>query len=249
MNYSFGKACEVKEKRTVQCTTLDALYGKSLNPPDFLSLDAQASEYEILEGAEKLLQSSILGIRAETEFIEIYKGQKTFDDLFRLLIEKGFLFVSVDNSYPHYYTESVDYIRGKGFLFSGDALFVKDFKNILSSRLSEHKKREMLYKLATISLCFSLYDYAYHILREIEERFPHDIPKERYELFCIDYGRAYKKIFKRNAPRQIIYGSVKESFSRSEKTVLSIKGRVEKNKMMFFYTDYLVMQKCKKESV
>ncbi len=59
---------------------------------DYLKVDAQGSEVDIFNGAEKLLTDSILVVHTEVCFIPLYKGQPLFAEIDQSLREKGFLF-------------------------------------------------------------------------------------------------------------------------------------------------------------
>jgi len=212
INYSIRKSCELREKRIVDCTTLDNLYINHDEAPDFLSLDTQGSEYDILRGASKLLDSKILGIRAEVEFAEIYKDQKLFDSIFSYLIEKGFVYVGLENSCPTYYADSIDGIRGQGLMLCGDAVFLKDHKTILDSSINNNDKLIKLYKLAATALCFNLLDYAYKILKDADNLYGlTPVSSTSYQELCIEYYREYKKLMQSKKPQQKYYGSLEES--------------------------------------
>ena len=48
-------------------------YSQNVTALDFIKIDTQGSELEILRGASDLLKS-VIGIEVEVEFIELYKG-------------------------------------------------------------------------------------------------------------------------------------------------------------------------------
>ena len=72
----------------VKTNTLDNVLGH-LPHIDYLKLDTQGSEYEILLGAEKMLPK-IKQIKWEVEFVEWYEGQKLDKDIVEFLDSKGF---------------------------------------------------------------------------------------------------------------------------------------------------------------
>lgn len=59
---------------------------------EFLKLDTQGTEHEILEGARATLARHTLAVFCEVEFCEVYAGQKTFTDVDALLRDLGFAF-------------------------------------------------------------------------------------------------------------------------------------------------------------
>ena len=74
-DYVWGEAHECIEVRDLDVITLDSLIlkGESKIPkPDFLSLDTEGSEYEILQGAANLLDSNVLAVSCEIAFFPLY---------------------------------------------------------------------------------------------------------------------------------------------------------------------------------
>ena len=70
----------------------DLVAGAQLPAADFIKLDTQGSELDILRGAAKTLQSTTLGIEVEVEFEELYQGQPLFADVEAFMRGLGFQF-------------------------------------------------------------------------------------------------------------------------------------------------------------
>lgn len=49
--------------------------------PDFLSIDAQGSELDIIKGSGFILDENIIGIMSEEEFHRLYDAQPLFGDI------------------------------------------------------------------------------------------------------------------------------------------------------------------------
>jgi FkbM family methyltransferase len=77
----------------LSCITLDQFAGQAaLKQIDYLKLDTQGTELEILRsGSEILEQTSV--VRTEVEFVELYQGQPLFDDVASDLHARGFRLV------------------------------------------------------------------------------------------------------------------------------------------------------------
>lgn len=58
--------------------------------PDFLKIDVQGLTLEVLETGKETLAGSVLGLQAEVEFVETYKGQKTFGSVHEYLEKQDF---------------------------------------------------------------------------------------------------------------------------------------------------------------
>jgi FkbM family methyltransferase len=75
----------------IELQTLDGwTAGEGLDRVDYLKLDTQGSELDILRGAERIL-ASVRVVETEVEFNPIYLGQPLFSDVDRYLREQGFV--------------------------------------------------------------------------------------------------------------------------------------------------------------
>jgi FkbM family methyltransferase len=87
------KYFEIERSVEISTTTLDLLLtGNSVI--DFLKLDTQGTEREILQGGKKLLENKQISlIETEVNMQPVYKGQPAFSILDVFLRDKGFLLV------------------------------------------------------------------------------------------------------------------------------------------------------------
>lgn len=85
---------EVSEVKKVVSVTLDELL--SGVPVDFLKVDTEGSELEVLLGAEGMLRTSVIGVRAEVAFNEVFCGAPLFCDIDKFLRSRGFDILNFD---------------------------------------------------------------------------------------------------------------------------------------------------------
>jgi hypothetical protein len=103
--------------------TLDSAIESAVKP-DFLKLDTQGSELDILQGAHRTLQHC-LGVEAEVEFREIYESQPLFGDLAKYLQSNGFEFIDFV-AFGKWERSRPDGLRTfLGELIHADALFLR----------------------------------------------------------------------------------------------------------------------------
>lgn len=77
---------------TLNGDTLDSVLEQNrVADVDFLKIDTQGTELDILRGAERTLSKHVFGIEIEAEFVELYKGQALFADIDTFLRGKGFI--------------------------------------------------------------------------------------------------------------------------------------------------------------
>lgn len=120
-NYDYSKefspSTAVESRVQISTVSLSEALGRELSQVDFLKLDTQGSELDILrtDGV-----SDIPLIEVETEFIEVYRGQPLFGEIFGYMISKGYrlLWLTRHQGSPHS-SESL----ARGSLVFGEALF------------------------------------------------------------------------------------------------------------------------------
>jgi FkbM family methyltransferase len=168
-DYLFSESIRAMEKPTVSVVSLDhlLLHSKSLAvpPPDFLSIDTQGSEYEILQGAKGCLDAT-LGLILEVEFHPLYQGQKLFGDLAHFLAGQGFEFVRFLHigEAPPFRAPLGQ--RGQGFQVWGDALFLKNLSTI---PCDDNDSLLKLAKLAFFAVVFNQFEYGLNCLKRMEQ--------------------------------------------------------------------------------
>jgi FkbM family methyltransferase len=116
----FFKVINTKE---VEVTSLDEFVKKNqVVKPDFLKIDAQGAEYEILIGGSSIADS-VVGILFETHLRELYEGQGLFPSIHNLLIGLDFRCIDLKSN-QHFAGEvlelNVAYVRGINYLSSID---------------------------------------------------------------------------------------------------------------------------------
>lgn len=134
----------------VRCETLDSL--EILG--EFLKLDTQGSEYEILQGSERTLREHTAAIYCEVEFLELYQGQKLFSDIEQFLRGLGFSFFGFENIGKR----SRRLLPGNERLLHADAVFFKD--PIANKAMTERQKHVAF----VAALLCGYYDFALEII-------------------------------------------------------------------------------------
>jgi FkbM family methyltransferase len=81
---------ELKSTVDLSTTTLENFCkAEGIKEIDFLHLDVQGAELNVLQGADGILNNSVLGLVTEVEFTEIYTGQPLFSDVDIYLRNQG----------------------------------------------------------------------------------------------------------------------------------------------------------------
>jgi FkbM family methyltransferase len=130
----------VGHKETIQVSTTSLntwAHQHSIQDIDFIKLDVQGAELEILQGAGNLL-NNVIGMNIEVWFVPVYKGQPLFADIDMFVRNKQFDFYSfVINTAGQYTGRMASPVsfgnitsaftqRFAGQLLTADALYFKD---------------------------------------------------------------------------------------------------------------------------
>jgi FkbM family methyltransferase len=166
-DYVYGEAATPLKTLQLDAVSMDHLFQSDAPPappPDFLSLDTEGSESDILRGAEETLKG-VLGVYSEVAFQKLFQGGKLFGDMAQWLSERGFIFVNFPVVGAASAFRAPVGLRGEGFLFSGDALFLRSIDHLERTQTEPAALRTQLRKLAFISIAFGQMEYALECLR------------------------------------------------------------------------------------
>jgi FkbM family methyltransferase len=163
--YGMEKFSQVGAEQLVT-QTLDEVLFKELSADahwgEFVKLDTQGTEYEILLGAKQMLRERTVALFVEVEFCEIYAGQKLFSDVEVLLRGSGFSFFGFHSTHERSrkLLDKARYI-GRERLLHADAVFFKDPLPgaTASARLNPRQQHILL----VCALLFGYFDFALEI--------------------------------------------------------------------------------------
>jgi len=111
----------------VECKTLDCVLAERKLHPDYIKVDTQGSELDILSGSHKTLVEDVLIAEIEVEFAQIYENQPLFADVDGFMRARGFVLHDLGNML-YMKPRGLAGIGGaKGRLIAADALYIKDF--------------------------------------------------------------------------------------------------------------------------
>jgi len=136
----------VEHQCQVPVTSLDKLAFSDphlLGNADYLKLDVQGAEADVLQGAKTLLAKSLVAVEVEVEFLPLYKRQPLFDQIHAMMMDNGFLLFDLTRNRCIRSGFTAD-IETRGQLIWGDALYLKDFRSLLLEQTRYHKLLALL---------------------------------------------------------------------------------------------------------
>jgi FkbM family methyltransferase len=144
-------------------TTLDAFCAsEEIQKIDFLQIDVQGADLDVLKGATEVLQRSVLAIQIEVEFSPLYINQPLFADVDSYLRSHNFTLFDIAPAYRSRARSPIISQKRTGQLLWGDAFYFRDLVRE-DIDISLKNPEEML-KLACIADILDFPDYALEIL-------------------------------------------------------------------------------------
>jgi FkbM family methyltransferase len=151
---------------SIALDTLDHCLGKHPElKPDFLKVDVEGADLDVLKGGINALTQNILGLQIEVSFIERHQGAPFFSEVDVFLRERGFaLFILARE---HWVRRNRAYgVNSHAQLIWADAVYVltkAQFLERLTSTLPD-KQLSLLVKFLVILLGYGLHDYAIEVI-------------------------------------------------------------------------------------
>jgi len=144
-------------------TTLDSFcQEEGIDEIDFLQVDVQGADLQVLEGASGILERSILAVQIEVEFSHLYVNQPLFADVDTYLRSQGFTLFDLANSYRLRTHSPLQSRVRSGQLLWADAFYFRDLiREDISISL---KTPEQILKLACMADIMNFPDYALELL-------------------------------------------------------------------------------------
>ena len=190
----WGDHTKITSTIKMDINKLDTLIeNKEVPNIDFLSVDAQGADLDIIKGCEKNLDN-VLGILCEVEFSRLYEKQPLFFDTHKYLNEKDFkLYILYNSQYFNHMLYEYSK-RSGGFLTVGETLFLKKpevFYKIINSKSATLKEKNIAtincLKLAGIGIVFNQMDFSKDIINKLKKYTGISLQEFDNKLQYIDY--------------------------------------------------------------
>jgi FkbM family methyltransferase len=168
---------QLKVTKTIEIETvaLDSfIINNELKYIDFIKLDAEGSELDILKGGVEVLKKSVLGLSLEVLFHADIRNQPTFSEIDIFLNSLGFkLFDLATYRYARKtlpYPSNTFGATQKGQIMWAQALYLRDGVNEIESEPENHNwNKTKILKLASIMELFWLQDCAIELIKIAEK--------------------------------------------------------------------------------
>jgi hypothetical protein len=149
--------------------SLDALHSdKIINNMDFIKIDVQGAELDILKGGINFLSENILGVEVEVEFQSLYECVPHFSDIDSFIRKSlGLQIQDLRKAYWKY-SEGINIGATKGQLVFGDALYFRPPQDIISwcSNFHTFEASNKLDMACLMGIVYGYLDYSLCLLNQ-----------------------------------------------------------------------------------
>ncbi|AFY80053.1 FkbM family methyltransferase [Oscillatoria acuminata] len=147
----------------IETTTLDSFCELAdIQEVDFLQVDVQGADLDVLEGASRVLKTTVLAVQVEVEFSPLYLNQPLFADVDSYLRKEGFTLFDLATSYRPRKRSPLLSRTHPGQLLWGEAFYFRDL--IQENSATHFSSPERLLKLACIADIMEFPDYSLELL-------------------------------------------------------------------------------------
>jgi len=162
---NLGELARVVTRCQLQTHRLDDL--AEVRNSEYLKLDIQGAEYEVLEGAKETLAATLV-VHVEVEFVPLYEGQPLFAEVDQCLRRNGFSFHRFAGIAGRAFKPLVANNNINGMLSQAlwaDAVYVRDFMNF--GRLGQDQLLKLAFILHDV---YNSCDLAMVALSEVDKK-------------------------------------------------------------------------------
>lgn len=162
--------------KTIEMDTVDLdslIAANGMGPIDFIKLDTEGNELDILEGAINCLKKSVIGLSIEAEFLQMHYHQPVFSDIDSFLRNLGFRLYDLTvyrlgrKSLPPITASPIPGAVERGQIIPGQALYLRDGVEEIESgvKVEDGWNDINVLKLASIMELFCLPDCAIELVQ------------------------------------------------------------------------------------
>lgn len=165
--YGYKDSLKVDLTVEIETTNLDTFCREEgIEEVDFIQVDVQGAELDVLRGASQILENSLLGVQVEVEFSPLYANQPLFADVDVYLRNYDFTLFDLftDQQWCRVTRASAPIYSSsrRGQLIWANACYLRDL--IEEKSLIQKKAPKQILKLACIADILGFPDYSLELL-------------------------------------------------------------------------------------
>lgn len=166
---------QIETTLDVRAQSLDDYCDRNGLMLDFIKLDTEGTELDILRGAQGQLSTSVLGVRAEVNFERLFVGKELFSDMHDFMLNRGFLLLNLDYDGRGTYQSEFAKADGRyGILVATDAVWIRRTSFLYEGDGVAGVRESKVFKYAAFCFLNNAGDVAIDVLLEGRERYSLD---------------------------------------------------------------------------
>jgi FkbM family methyltransferase len=216
---------DIIETLELEAITIDQYAQEHSLSVDFLKLDTEGTEYDILQGGLNQLRRHVLAVRSEVSFDNIFEGKPQFGTIHELMLAHGFFLLNLDYNGRGDYQNSFVNANGRyGILTACDAVWIRGFPAVFDGAPTPAAAIARVLKVAAFCLLNDASDVAMDILLKARRAANLDLAMaegSRLHQF-VDVGvqkLIYSLKWQPGQSLQYNYNIYREIFNKNAKTV------------------------------
>lgn len=168
-NFLNHECHHVIAKTSIKSETLDNIEFDN-KEIDFIKIDTEGAELEILKGSNKYLGNSILGLELEVQFVNRTIGSPVFSDIDKFLRPFGYQLMTLTKQ-SWIRKNNIWNIYSNPQIIWADSVYIMNEECIVSkiNKLDKDYRETTILKFIAICLVYGFYDYCVSILYKLEK--------------------------------------------------------------------------------
>jgi len=123
-DYQFREGLEIGANIEVPLRSIDSLCAEGFQAPNWLTIDTQGHEMEVLSGARRALDTSVAGVTIEVSFVDLYDSTPGVGDIHNFMTARGFDLIDIKPIHAHRSREPFAW-RGRSSVFMADLTYFR----------------------------------------------------------------------------------------------------------------------------
>lgn len=203
----------------LETSTLDEFCKtEGIDEIDFLQIDVQGAELQVLEGGSTVLGNGILACQVEVWFTDLYLNQPLFADVDNYLKQQGFTLFNLQGGFRHRTRSPIASMENRGQLIWGDGFYFRDL--IREDFRGDLKTPEKILKLACIADILNYSDYTLELLEYLTVQYGRTDPNYNFAKNIIEVLSQFPELVDRGLMSLPLITNLREYLNNSEVQIL-----------------------------
>lgn len=157
---------ETVDLQDIQVRTMEQALSE-MAPPDFIKVDAEGADLEILRGASRFIHSNCVGVQAEVQFVERNISAPLFGEMDAFLRSHGYTLLTLDREF--WIRKNCAWgLNSQPQLIWADAIYLLSVDQAIlrMAHVGPLERKRLLTKLVITATVYGAHDYALDVVNK-----------------------------------------------------------------------------------